>query len=386
MVRRAVIAGGGLGGLTAAVALHRSGWQVRVLERAERLEPVGAGISLWPNALRALDSIGVDVRTGAGAVLAGQSGVRRPDGRWLARNDVADALQKQFGDRLLLIHRAELAELLAARLPADTVHTGVTVTGVEPGDEDRPAVVHTDTERLDADVVVGADGIRSVVRGVLFPDHPAPRYAGYTAWRMVVPAPPGVRMGTETWGRNGERFAVLPLGADRLYCYATAAKPAGEYGADHGVAELRRRFGDWHEPIPQILDLLTPDLLLHHDIEELTAPPPTYHRGRVALIGDAAHAMTPDLGQGGCMAIEDAVVLAALLDKESVTSALPEFTAVRRPRTAAIATRSRRAGRLYQMPYAVQLLAARLMSAAPDGAVIRGLRSTVDWHPPTPSS
>jgi len=300
--RRALIAGGGLGGLTAAVALHQRGWQVCVFEQAPTLEPVGAGISLWPNALRALDTIGVGEAARAQAQLSGPSGVRVPDGRWLSRSDVGAEIRGRFGDPLVLLHRAELAQLLVEQLPFGAVQADTRVLGVHVGaDADSaPATLIHQHGETEAELVVAADGIRSVLRGFLYPQYPAPAYAGYTAWRTVLPADAAVtgepETGFETWGTNGRRFAVLPLSGGRRYCYATATTEPGQV-ADDEPAELRRLFGDWHEPIPQILAGLSPDQVLRNDVEDLLTPLPAYHRGRVALVGDAAHAMTPDLGR-----------------------------------------------------------------------------------------
>jgi len=384
--RRALIAGGGLGGLTAAVALHQQGWQVCVFEQAETLEPVGAGISLWPNALRALDTIGVGEQARAQATLSGLAGVRVPDGRWLSRSDLGAAVRERYGDPLVLLHRAELAQLLVEQLPFGSVQADTKVLGVHVGaDADTAlATLITQHEENEAELVVAADGIRSVLRTFLYPQYPGPSYAGYTAWRMVVPAAEnaGVTTGFETWGTNGRRFAVLPLSGGRLYCYATCTTEPGVVFDDE-PAELARLFGDWHEPIPQIVARLRPEQVLHQDVEELATPLPSFDRGRVALLGDAAHAMTPDLGQGGGMAIEDAVVLARLLGADRpVVPALHEYTRQRLPRTSMVARRSRRAGRMYSAPYGAQILAARLVGRLPGPALARGLSSIVDWRPP----
>jgi len=381
-MRTAVVVGGGLGGLTAAVALHQRDWQVRVFERALSLEPVGAAISVWPNALRALDVLSLGDAVRKQATLSGPGGIRIPNGRWLTRLDLGTAIESRFGDPLVLVHRAELVDLLVGALPPEVVRTGVTVSGVNPGEPDERATVATDRGDVDADLVVAADGIRSGLRRAVFPDAEDARYAGYTAWRMVVPRPPGVTTGFETWGRRGCRFAVFPLGTDRLYCYATAAAPAGLVTSNE-QAELVRLFGSWHEPIPQIVAGLGEKQILHQDIEELGSPLPALHHGRVALIGDAAHAMTPELGQGGCVAVEDAVVLASVLAAQpSIPLALQRFTSTRLPRTSAIALRSRRAGRMHQFPYPVQLLVGRTMGLVPGAVVARGLGPVVDWHPP----
>jgi len=377
-MRTAVIVGGGLGGLTAADALHQRGWQVTVLERAPTLEPVGAAISVWPNALRALDVLGLGDAVRKQATLSGPGGIRSPNGRWLTRLDLGTAIEARFGDPLVLVHRAELVDLLVGALPPEVVHTGVTVVGVNA----ETGTVTTDKGELDADLVVAADGIRSGLRHAVFPDVEGARYAGYTAWRMVVSRPPGITTGFETWGRSGCRFAVFPLGPDRLYCYATADAPPGMV-ASQEKAELVRLFGGWHEPIPQIVAGLGENQILHQDIEELGSPLPAMHHERVALIGDAAHAMTPELGQGGCVAIEDAVVLAIVLANDpSIPLALQRFSALRLPRTSAVTLRSRRAGRMHQLPYPVQMLIGRIMGLVPGAAVARGLGAVVDWHPP----
>jgi hypothetical protein len=152
---------------------------------------------------------------------------------------------------------------------------------------------------LDADLVVATDGIGSLIRATIFPDSPGPRYSGFTTWRFVAPAlPAGVRRAepAETWGR-GEVFGVLPLADGQVYCYASAPAPPGVRHDDE-AAELKRRFGRWHDPIPGLIGAISPDRVLHDDVYWIAEPLPAYHRGRVAIHGDAAHAMTPHLGQG----------------------------------------------------------------------------------------
>lgn len=308
----AVVVGAGIGGLTAAVALRRQGWDVTVLERAPALEPVGAGLGLGPNALHALDAIGLGDDVRRFSAVQGHGGLRHPGGGWLVRTDLG-VLATRFGDPQLVVLRADLVGLLAGSLPAGTLRTGVTVTSLDAGGTDRKARVRTGDGDLDAELVVAADGIGSRIRALLFPDHPGPRYSGFTTWRFVAPTlPPGASRPdpAETWGR-GEVFGVLPLADGQVYCYASAPAPPGVRHVDE-AAELKRRFGRWHDPIPSLIGTISADRVLHDDVYWIADPLPAYHRGRVALLGDAAHAMTPHLGQGACQAIEDAVVLASV--------------------------------------------------------------------------
>jgi len=362
---RAIIVGGGIAGLASAVALARAGWQVEVFERAPEFTEVGAGLSLWPNALRALAALGVGEPVRGRAALEGQVGIRDAAGRWLSRADTAE-LERRYG-QTAMIHRADLLAVLLAAVPGQALCPGVTVTGVRPD-----GTVARSGGESRADLVVGADGMRSVTRTSVWPDSPAPRYVGYTAWRLVTPPVP-VTETAESW-RRGERFGYFPLPDGRVYCYATANAPEG--ASDGGLAGLRRRFGGWHQPIPALLDAADPDTVLHHDLYELP-PLKAYARGAVVLAGDAAHAMTPDLGQGACQALEDAVVLGSVM---ASGAGLGAYDRQRRPRTQMIIRRSRRTGVIAQWasPGAVYLrnTALRLL---PHSSMTRSLAPVLDW-------
>ncbi|CAL9380307.1 FAD-dependent monooxygenase [Streptomyces sp. enrichment culture] len=376
--RRAVVIGGGIGGLTAAAALHARGWRVTVLEKARSLEPVGAAISLAPNSLRALDVIGLGDEIRALAAWAGDGGLRTPGGRWLARTS-ADAAAARFGGPLVLLHRATLITSLASRLPADTVRTDAAAALADPGGPGRPARVTTRDGELEADLVVGADGIHSAVRRALFPRHPGTVYSGFTTWRVVIPVPGAKFASHETWGR-GRIWGTHPLKDGRVYAYAAAVTPAGGRAPDDERAELLRRFGDWHQPIPAVLAAARPGDVLRHDVHHIADPLPAHHLGRVALVGDAAHAMPPTLGQGGNQAIEDAVVLAHHCDD------LPAYTAARLPRTTAVARRAVRVARLNlrtgRAGIAVRNTAMAALSKAAPALFLRGFEDIADWRPP----
>ena len=368
---KAIIVGGGIGGLATALALGQRGWQLEVLERAPSFGEVGAGLSLWPNALRALDLLGVGGSVRGRAVLAGQAGIRNAAGRWLTRTDTAE-LERRYGPTAM-VHRADLLAVLRAAVPGEALRSGITVTGVRPDG----TVVHSGGESR-ADLIVGADGIRSVTRTSIWPGAAAPRYAGYTAWRMVTP-PVQVDDSGESWGA-GERFGFAPLSDGRIYCFATANAAAGD--ASGGLDGLRRRFGGWHEPIPALLAAASPGAVLHDDLYELP-PLPSYAAGHVVLVGDAAHAMTPNLGQGACQALEDAVVLGQALDGRQgadVPGALASYDDLRLPRTQMIALRSHRLGVVAQWasPFSVGLRNAALR-ALPRSSFIRSLAPVLDW-------
>ncbi|MFE3504126.1 FAD-dependent monooxygenase [Kitasatospora sp. NPDC059160] len=383
---QAIVIGGGIGGLTAALALHRQGVPVTVHERAANLEPVGAGLALAPNALRALDLLGVGPRLRARATDHPAVGIRHPSGRWLVRTTGA-AVRARFGDSVAAVARAEVIAALVDALPEGTVRTDSPATVTDPGDHHRPAVVRTREGDRAAALVVAADGIHSATRSLLFPHHPGPRYSGFTTWRAVVT--PGARLrpaaAGEVWG-PGRLAGIVPLAEDRVYVYGAALAPADARAADE-AAELRRLFGDWCAPAPQLFALAEPDRLLRNDVRELADPLPAHHHGRVALLGDAAHAMCPFLGQGACQAIEDAVVLASLLTPAGdPATALPAYTAARLPRTTAVVTASRRTGSLVALrtPAATLLRTTALTLAGllPTRTLLGRTGTLYDWQPP----
>lgn len=377
MTRRAVVVGAGISGLATAVALSNDGWDVVVYERAAALEAAGGGIGLTPNGLRALHAIGAGDRVRERAVVQNHGGMRKPDGRWISRTDL-DFIEARFGQPVIALHRAELIAALAQGVPADSIRFGVTVRGVSG------TVLHTGDGDVTADLLVGADGIRSAVRESLFPDHPGVRYAGYTSWRFVVPGDGLPVVAAETWGA-GARFSILPLPGGLVHCSALANAPRRTRHPDER-AELIRRFGHWHDPIPRLVDRTEVDGVLHHDIEEHVWPLAKLSRRNTCLVGDAAHAMTPNLGSAS-LALEDAVVLAhALRGNSFVVQALAAYTAARNRRVRSLANQSRRIGQLGRLtsPAAVALrdLGMKLGNCLPQAAKARALDPVAGWQPP----
>jgi 2-polyprenyl-6-methoxyphenol hydroxylase-like FAD-dependent oxidoreductase len=378
-MRTAIVIGGGIGGLAAAGALKRKGWSVRVFERAESLEPAGSGLAIGPNALRALDLLGIGDPVRARAISPTGGGLRRPGGRWLSRTST-DTVLARYGDPTVLLLRSVMVDLLRALLSDEEVALGTAVTSVSAED----GLVCTDAGQERADLVVAADGIWSQVRSALFPGHPGPVYSGLTSWRLVAEEP--ALFFEETWG-HGMVFGVNSLAGGQVYSYATGPAAAGASAAALAGAserdELTRLFGDWHDPIPRIIEAADPARILRSDIWHLDQPLPALHSGRVAILGDAAHAMTPNLGQGACQAIEDAIVLA-----HEVTDGggLPAYTAARLPRTTAIARQSLKLAGLSGLSDPVRAglrdSAIWLASRLGPNAVLRQADAAFGWRPP----
>ncbi|GMV06548.1 MAG: salicylate hydroxylase [Gemmatimonadota bacterium] len=348
---RALVIGGGIGGLAAALGLRRAGWDVRVFEQAPELKEVGAGIALWANGLQALDRLGVGdavrargrlhdggaVRNVGGDVLMGLSATPRDGGgAWLG----------------CMIHRADLLAVLAEAVGPEAVRTGATLVGVaERGG--RVVATFRDGSSAEGDALVGADGIRSAVREALHGELPL-RYAGYTLWRWVAPFPEGRTLAGETWG-SGARFGQAALPGGRAYVYATLDAPPGKRGPRGEKDELRRIFAGWHAPIPELVEAARDEDILRHDCYDLP-PLARWGRGRCTLLGDAAHAMTPNLGQGACQALEDAVVLGRWMGREpDAVAALRGYERERRPRAVRFQKRSWSAGVVGQWSHPVAM-------------------------------
>ncbi|MBT2441854.1 FAD-dependent monooxygenase [Streptomyces sp. ISL-36] len=398
MGNTAVVVGAGIGGLAAALGLRRVGWEVTVVERAHVLDDAGAGISLAANGIRALDALGVGAQVRAAARGQYTGGTRTPDGSWLARMDGA-ALERALGTPIVGIPRAALHRIMRAALPAEALTVGVEVTGLDRSAPERVRVhlraraagaSPTPGTHLDADLVVAADGVNSRVRALLFPEHRGPVHSGSTVLRALTDRPLDLPTDFEiSWG-HGAEFGHIAFEDGRAEWHAVLNARPGVRHADP-LGEVRRLFAGWHPPIPRLLDATRPEAVLHHDIHELATPLPSFVSGRVALLGDAAHAMTPNLGQGACQALEDAVVLAAALghpraaDGTDIRAALASYDAERRPRAQSVTVAARRAGRMGQQlshPAAVALRNAALR-LAPSGAALRMILRHADWTPPS---
>lgn len=397
-MRTAVVVGAGIGGLAVAGALARTGWNVTLLEREDRLRASRAAYILWPNGIRALGALGLSAGLDGISTPVPATGIRRPDGQWLLQPSAVDDSQ-----HAVVIHGEDLHDTFVAGLGDHVdVRTGVTVTvtGAKAAPE-RPAV--SDGRNVyEADLVVAADGTESVVRRRLVP---ATKFAstGFAAWRAVVPwyrapqLPDGVLLNGETLG-TGHRFVSASLddrgerGASRggIYWMATAPGASRPEPAETQLALLRRWFAGWHSPIGELLAATETIDLVHDPVGELRPLPDAfgfpYGAGGYALVGDAAHAMTHHLSQGGCLALEDAATLQALLADavpgRTLGPALARYTQLRRARVARVTAQSRRIGSVLQARgrFAVRARDLTLVRLAPR-LIDRANAAACDWRP-----
>jgi FAD-dependent urate hydroxylase len=341
-----MVIGGGIGGLTAAISLRRAGVEAVVFERAPELREVGAGIALWANAAKALRRLGLyEAVQRHGAEIGGETRTWR--GRRLFTIP-AGALRSRFGEANLVMHRADLQATLLAALPEDAVKLGAKL---ESFSQERETVVAHFDDGLEerADLLVGADGLRSTIRAKILGDG-SPRYAGFTAWRGIAEGVEGLvpdGVGLNLWGR-GMEFGLISIGRERAYWYLSKNAPEGGDPTGNKEKVLGHLRG-WYGAARAAVEATDGARVLRNDIYD-REPAGRWGEGNATLLGDAAHPMTPNLGQGACQAIEDAVVLAdAVRETDSAASALRSYEARRIGRTGAVVRASRSMARFLQI-------------------------------------
>lgn len=287
---RVGIIGAGFAGLAAAIAFRQTGHDVTVFENAGGPLVAGGAIALAPNALTCLSILGLKDQILTEPWSRMPATIRTSDGRVLVSRNLA---QLTGGAEFAAVPRAQLIAWLTGKLPVECVRYGCGVTGV---DADGAVDVGDGEGARRFDLVVGADGVRSVTRRLVFPDAPPPRSTGITGWAWIVDRELTTGFGP-IWGRTAD-FGILPLIDGRTYVY----------GSRSGDAPLDSHRG-WPQPLPALIEAATPDRMVTPEIYE-ARPPRRLVRGKVALIGDAAHTMRPTFGQGAALAMEDAITLA----------------------------------------------------------------------------
>jgi 2-polyprenyl-6-methoxyphenol hydroxylase-like FAD-dependent oxidoreductase len=309
---KVLIVGAGIGGLTTAIALRRAGIDATVFEQASELREVGAGISLWPNAIKALRRLGVgdEVENVGSAVAAAET---RDHHGALLHSSPVDQLVSRFGAPLVMVHRAALHAALVSALDQDTIRLDSRCVALTQ-ESGCVRLKFADQSEATGHVVIGADGLRSVVRAMTLGDGP-PRARGLRSWRAVTDVDASLAdelTGGEWWGR-GSVFGAQHLPNRQVYWYAAAHARNGAENPRNvekeGVLDL---FENWHAPVSRVIKATAEESILRNDLFDRPAPK-TVAFGRVALLGDAGHPMLPYLGQGACQAIEDGEAVADAL-------------------------------------------------------------------------
>lgn len=348
-MRTFAIVGGGIGGLTLAIALQQKGFDAVVFENAPQIKPLGAGLGLAANAVKSFAELGIADEVLDTARIMKKMRLQNEQGKTFLETDSEKISAKYGVVNNFTVHRADLHTTLLKHLKPDTVRLGKKCVDFSQ-DSQGVTIRFSDQDTFHADYLIACDGIHSVIRKKLLPAS-LPRYAGYTCWRgMVNDPPPGMNLEetTETWGRKG-RFGIVPLAKNRVYWFACINAPENDpVMKEYTVKNLLDHFGHFHFPIPELLQRTQQEHLIWNDIIDLK-PVNQFAFGKVVLLGDAAHATTPNMGQGACMAIEDAVILANCIEKEATAeAAFLSYESKRIGRTTYVVNASWRVGKIAQ--------------------------------------
>ncbi len=340
---KVIIIGAGMGGLTTGIALQQAGYEVEVYDRVRELRPAGAAISLWSNGVKVLNHLGL------GPAIAQVGGQMDHMAYYDSKGEILaefslQPLIDQVGQRPYPVTRTELQQILLQAIGPGTVRLGTKCIAVEQNEKSITAIFE-DGHRTTGDVLVAADGTHSVLRNYVVGRGIKRQYVGYVNWNGLVAMSDDLAPKTswDMYVGNHQRASFMPVGGDRFYFFLDVPLSQGSMGspATHRD-ELTIAFKGWANPVQRLIQRLDPTTTTRVEIHD-TEPLTTLVNGRVALIGDAAHSMAPDLGQGGCQALEDAWVLANYLRTTtlSVEDALQRYNTARRDRVANIVDRAR---------------------------------------------
>ncbi|GMA28488.1 FAD-dependent urate hydroxylase HpxO [Arenivirga flava] len=384
-----IIIGAGVGGASAAIALQRLGHEVVVYDRMRENRPVGAALSLWSNGVKVLNWLGLADEVAALGGRMERMGYR--DG--LTGEQLCDfslePVTARTGQRPYPVARAELQALLMERAGLDRIRLGRRAVAVAD-DGDRVTVTFEDGSSDTGDLLIGADGARSIVRDhVLRANGLEPverRYSGYTNYNGIVPADPAIGP-LDAWTTSvadGKRCAVMPIGGDRFYFFVDVPQPSGLPSPADPKAPLEDAFGDWNPGVRALLDAIDPAVSLNRvEIWDLD-PFHTWTAGRVAILGDAAHNTTPDIGQGACSALEDVFALAIALSTNTngVEDALRRYVRSRSERAGELVLRARaRAHETHAFEPGVTEAWYASLRGTDGAAIIRGIVGNIEGSP-----
>lgn len=344
-----IIAGGGIAGLSTAIALQKEGYRVKVLERFKESKEVGAGLGLGANAWKGLARLEITNDLEMKCNLIKSTKFLDQNGNLISEMNI-ERLNKKYGVAYFTIHRAKLQKVLVQHLQPGTLEFGRNIVDFKQS-KTGVTVYLEDRDSFEGDALIAADGIHSTVRKLCYPNI-KPRYSGYTCWRAVIKVPQERLLSkefTETLGTKG-RFGIVPLINNKIYWFACVNAPYQSKDLlDFTTNELYHLFRDYHSPIPEIIGWTKDEDLLWNDIIDLK-PINRFAFDRVLLIGDAAHATTPNIAQGAGQAIEDAIILGQVLkNTRNIEDAFVEFEKLRISKTKRIVNLSWRIGKVAQL-------------------------------------
>ncbi|WP_445115698.1 FAD-dependent urate hydroxylase HpxO [Acinetobacter sp. WZC-1] len=340
-----VIIGAGIGGLTTAIALQKFGHEVTIYEQAQQILAVGAAISLWPNGVKCLNYLGLNRKL---ARLGGQMDylayLDGLTGDTMTQFSLSPLIE-EAGQRPYPVSRAELQSMLMDEFGRENIHLAKKMVSLSETAQ-QVSIRFADGETADAELVVGADGTHSITRSYVLGEQVERRYAGYVNWNGLVEiseqlAPPDQ---WTTFVAEGKRVSLMPVAGQRFYFFFDVPLPAGlENDRNQYKTRLKHYFRGWCPQVQHLIDRLdeqTTNRVEIHDIEPFSQ----FYKGRVVIVGDAAHSTTPDIGQGGCQAMEDAIYLARVLQINTlgVEDALKRYQNKRNARANELVLRARK--------------------------------------------
>jgi FAD-dependent urate hydroxylase len=348
-----LVVGAGMGGLSTAIALQRDGHRVRVIDRVPVMRPVGAGISLWSNGVKVLNLLGLGEGVAAIGGIMDHVTYRDPEGEAYCDFSL-EPLITRVGQRPYPVRRSDLQDLLFEAAGPDRITLGVECVGLDQDDDGVTATVELEdgsTSELTAELVVVADGARSSLREHVLGHDVERYYVGYHNWNGIVPKGMGRDDAWTVYLGEGKRVSSMPVRDGHYFFFDVPLPDADSVPGWDGEPDAREflgsQFGHWDGPVTDVIAELDP-AATNHVVIRSNDPVMDFARGRVALLGDAVHATPPDLGQGGCQAMEDALVLAGYLRSTnvSVADALRRYSDERVPRTAEVMERATKRARM----------------------------------------
>lgn len=369
------IIGAGIGGLTAAIALQHKGHQVEIFEAAAELRPIGAGIIMASNAMQIARRLGFAEAISSTGIVLERFGIGDHQGNPLQLMDI-QAVRQKYGESSVAIHRGALQQILLQHLPNTSIQLNKRLSSVEQLPNGRVKAVFIDGNSSESDLLIGADGLRSATRKAILGEKPL-RYSSHTCWRGIIPYHMETpSKGLELWAKTGgKRIAMIQVDPERVYFYYTEKRQPGfKVPVAEQIAYLNKQLQDFPPQYAELIALAKPEEIFHDDLYDLK-PLSSWYRGAVMLLGDAAHATTPNMGQGGCQAIEDAWYLADYLELyPDYAEAFAAYEQFRRPKVNYVVNTSFMIGKISNLGGELgHRLRNWLLSATPSGVAEKQL-------------